>query len=290
MKYINFNQKEQQEFMKRVKSNSNLTWKAITQSLGLSRSMIFFYLNGKSKIPTENYEKLCKIAMFEPNNLSPTIIKNKTQNINAPEQIDERLAEFIGLLAGDGHVSRINYEISVTCHKRLDKDYVTNRVSKLFLDLFSLNAAIRESKINNVIKCSVHSKLLSEYLTTNFLIPRGKKKGKLHIPTQIRAEKGFLMSYIRGLFDTDGSIYCRRKKSLVVSIASRDPVFLNEVKNALIELGYSASVSGKNLYIYNQEQINRFMREVKPSNMKHLNRYDNFIKELRVNKDVAPVV
>ena len=280
MKYINFKLKEQQDFMKIVKTNFILTWKAIALFLGISRSLIFYYLNRKSQISKENYEKLSEMAKIELRYSSYVIIKNKTQNISTPKQIDERLAEFIGLLAGDGHVSRINYEISVTCHKKLDKDYIINRVSKLFLDLFTMNVTIRESKKNNVIRCSVHSKLLSEYLTTNFLIPRGKKKGKLHIPTQIKTEKELLIPYIRGLFDTDGSIYCRRKKSLVVSIASRDPVFLNEVKNALTKLGYSASVSGKNLYIYNQEQVQRFMFEVKPSNVKHLNRYDNFINKV----------
>jgi len=280
MKYIDLNLKEQQDFMKIVKTNSNLTWKAIAHSLGISRSMIFCYLNGKSKISKENYEKLSEMAKIEPQYNSYVIIKNKTQNINTPKQIDEKLAEFIGLLAGDGHVSRINYEISVTCHKKLDKDYINNRVSKLFLDLFSIDAKIRESKENNVVRCSVHSKMLSEYLTTNFLIPRGKKKGKLHIPTQIRTEKELLIPYIRGLFDTDGSIYCRRKKSLVVSIISRDPVFLHEVKTCLTGLGYSPSVSGKNLYLYTQEEIKRFFREIKPANLKHLNRYDNFINKV----------
>src|SRR3989338_9801185 len=193
MKYIDLNLKEQQDFMKIVKTNSNLTWKAIAHSLGISRSMIFYYLNGKSKISKENYEKLSEMAKIELRYSSYVIIKNKTQNISTPKQIDERLAEFIGLLAGDGHVSRINYEISVTCHKKLDNDYINNRVSKLFFDLFSLNAAIRESKVNNVIRCSVHSKMLSEYLTTYFQIPRGKKKGKLHIPTQIKTKKGFLI-------------------------------------------------------------------------------------------------
>ena len=290
MKFINFNQQEQQEFMKMVKTNSNLTWAAIAHSLEISKGMIYFYLNGKSKISKENYQKLCKIAKIQPTNQSFIIIKNRTQRIKIPLQLNESLAEFLGLLAGDGHVSKINYEVSVTCHKNLDSDYINNRVSKLFLDLFSMDVTIREGKINNVVKCSVHSKMLSEYLTSNFQIPRGKKKGKLHIPIKIKTKKELLIAYIRGLFDTDGSIYFRRKSSLVLSIISRDPIYLNEVKEALSELGYSPSVSGKNLYIYNQRQIRKFFDEVKPSNLKHLNRYDNFIKGLQVNRDVAPVV
>lgn len=265
--------------MELVKRNSNLTWEDIANALEITKGMIHFYLNGKSKISKNNYEKLCKIAMIKPANQSYIAVKNKTQKIKIPK-LNNDLAEFLGLLAGDGHVSKVNYEVSVTCHKELDKDYATNRVTKLFLDLFSLNAIIKENKNNNAMKCLVHSKMLSEYLTTYFQIPRGKKKGKLHIPIQIRTEKELLASYVRGLFDTDGSIYLRRKSSLVLSIISRDPIFLNEVKNALTELGYSPSVSGKNLYIYTQKEVKRFMIEVKPSNEKHLNRYDNFINKV----------
>lgn len=287
---MNFPKKEQITFMKGIKRGSNLTWKVIAQSIGISKSMVFFYLNGKSKISKENYEKLCKIANVEPNCHDYIIIKNKTQEIKIPNGLDENLAEFLGLLAGDGYVSNVNYEVSITCHKILDKDYINNKVSRLFFDLFSMNVIIKEEKNNNVIRCLVHSKILSEYLTSNFQVPSGKKKGKLHIPGLVKPKKELLISYIRGLFDTDGSVYLRRKSGLVISIISRDSVFLDEVKDALNGLDYSPSISGKNLYIYRQEQVKRFMVEISPSNRKHLQRYDNFIKESQVNKNVAPVV
>lgn len=275
MKYINFTKDEQIEFMQLVKSKTKLTWESLAHSLFISRSMIFFYLDGHSKIPKASYEKLCKLSGLKPVKEDCIEIKNKTEEIIFPK-LDARIAEFIGILAGDGHLSSINYEVSVVCHKFDDNEYVTNHVTTFF-QLFGLNSKVTYSKLNNAIKCRVYSKALCAYLRSRFLIPIGKKKGNLKIPAVIRKKNSLLKSYIRGLFDTDGSIYLRRKKSMVVSIVSKDPEFLDEVKGALIQLDFSPSVSGKNLYIYSQDQIRRFFKEVKPANKKHLDKFNKAI-------------
>jgi DNA-binding transcriptional regulator WhiA len=157
-------------------------------------------------------------------------------------------------------------------------------VSRLFRDLFEVNVKIKEQDHNNTIKSVVNSKMLSQFLTNKFKIPKGKKKGSLHIPKQILKRKKLLRPYIRGLFDTDGSFYLRRKTSMVISIASRDPPYLEEVKQALIFLNYKPSVSGKNLCVYKQEQIKLFFKEIGSSNKKHRNKYDNFIKKISNNQ------
>jgi DNA-binding transcriptional regulator WhiA len=280
VKYINFDINEQVAFMKLVKRKSKLTWNALAHFLNLSRGMIFFYANSKSKIPKENYEKLCQLIKIKPVHKSYIIIKNKTLIIKEVKETNENLAELLGILAGDGHLSNINHEISVTCHRKDDKEYILNHVSRLFRDLFEVNVKIKEQDHNNTIKSVVNSKMLSLFLTSKFKIPKGKKKGSLRIPKQILKRKKLLRSYIRGLFDTDGSFYLRRKTSMVVSIASRDPPYLDEVKQALMFLGYNPSVSGKNLYIYRQEQIKRFFEEIGSSNKKHKNKYDNFINRM----------
>jgi DNA-binding transcriptional regulator WhiA len=266
--------------MRLVKEKSNLTWDAIAHFLDLSRGMIFFYANGKSKIPKNNYERLCQLIKISPTHKSYLIIKNKTFIIKKVNKINEDLAELLGVLAGDGHLSNINHEISVTCHRELDRDYIINYVSNLFYQLFGVNVKIKEQDHNNTIKSVVNSKMLSQFLTSKFKIPKGKKKGNLHIPKQLLQRKKLLRAYIRGLFDTDGSFYLRRKTSMVVSIASRDLQYLDEVKQALIFLNYKPSVSGKNLCIYRQEQIKMFFKEIGSSNKKHKNKYDNFINRM----------
>ncbi|MBI3033122.1 hypothetical protein HYY69_06620 [Candidatus Woesearchaeota archaeon] len=290
MKYINFTPEQQIEFMIKVKNNSALTWKTIIQELKMSRAMVFCYLNGSSKIPEHNYYKLCQLGNIKTEIFPLIEIKNKTEPILLPGKIDERLAELVGIIAGDGHVSSINYEISITCHKILDRHYIFEHVAKLFKELFEITPKIRDAKKTKGIKCIVNSKILFYFMTEKFKHPAGKKKGRLLIPKEIEENNQWLKAYIRGLFDTDGSIYFRREKSMVISIISADAIFLDQVRQALKTLGYSPSVSGKNLYIYDQSQIKRFFNEINPANKKHNDKYINFIKQNYVLTPNASVV
>ncbi|MFH1276330.1 MAG: LAGLIDADG family homing endonuclease [Candidatus Woesearchaeota archaeon] len=279
MKYINFKKNEQIAFMRLVKKQSNLSWNSIANSLNLTRGMVFHYLSAKSKIPLTNYLNLCSIAKIKSKKQPLLEIKNKTEAIKKVSEKNEKLAELLGALAGDGHLSHINYEIAITCDLIKDNDYITNYIAPLFRNLFNVNSKIKEHHYNNSIKCVINSKKLQEFLVKSFGIPIGKKKGNLHIPDKVFSDKNLLKNYLRGLFDTDGSVYLKRKNSLVVSIISRDKNHLNEVKEGFIKLGYKPSISGKNLYIYDQNQVRIFFNEIGSSNKKHLNRYDNFIKQ-----------
>ena len=122
MKYIKFNKNEQISFMRLVKYKTKLTWEKLAQYLEISRSMIFFYLDASSKIPYINYKKLCALAKIRTDCNSFIEIKNKTEKIKNPRIMDNNLAELIGIIAGDGHISKINYEVS---------SFGTNKISSL---------------------------------------------------------------------------------------------------------------------------------------------------------------
>jgi DNA-binding CsgD family transcriptional regulator len=249
MEYIDFNMNKQKEFMRLVKFKSNYTWKEIARYLKINRSMVYFYLGGHSKISLKNYNMLCALAKIKRNGRSIVEINNKTKPIKILKSINNELSELLGILSGDGHISKTNYEVSVSGNLREGKDYMTKHVKGLFEKLFWCHVRIYEYRPNNNIKCIVNSKMLVEFLNKIYGLPIGKKKNRLHIPTQIMHNKSHIKNYLRGLFDTDGSVYKRRKKDLVISIIARDKVFLEEVKNGLITLGYTPSISGKNLYI-----------------------------------------
>jgi len=245
--------------------------------------MIFFYLNAHSKIPFKSYKKLCRLINIEPYNRPYIEINNKIKKIKKIGRVGKDLAELIGILAGDGHISLKKYEVSVSGHLKLDKEFIKFYVCNLFKKIFGIAPKIKIYVPNNNIRCVINSKKLVEYLTKKFKLPKGKKKGKLHIPLLIKKDIKLLNHYIRGLFDTDGSIYSRRKKDLVVSIISGDLRFLKEVKEGLIILGYHPSTSTKNLYIYRQNEVKKFFSEIKPSNKKHLNRYNYFYQKFSLN-------
>ncbi|MFH1916967.1 MAG: LAGLIDADG family homing endonuclease [Nanoarchaeota archaeon] len=272
MKYTTFKKGKQKKFMQMVKKKSEMTWDRLAKKAGISRSMIFFYRNEHSKIPEKQYHIFKETSGETLIDCEFVDLKTQMQDIQHPKRVNKDLSELIGILAGDGHISAKNHEVSVSGHLHKDYQYMTETVIPLFQNLFSCRIHIKTHEKNNNIRCIINSIRLAQYLVNNFQLPQGRKKGKLHIPKSLRKNKDFLIAYIRGLFDTDGSVYFRRNQP-VVSIISRDPVFLNEIKSALKMLKYSPSLSGKNIYLYRKEDVKRFFNHIQPHNKKHLQQY-----------------
>jgi len=243
--------------------------------------MIFFYRNEHSKLPRKHYLTLCRLTNTKIDlSLRTMQIKNKSEKIKIPS-LTEKFAEFLGALAGDGHMNKITYEISISMDKDLDKKY-SMHVLKLYKDLFGITARTYTQKECNKIKCFAYSKEVVNHLSSTYSVPIGKKKGNLKIPKQIKSNKPLLRAYIRGLFDTDGSIHRHHPKTAMLGIISRDPIFIKEVKQALLTLNFTTSLSNKNLYIYKKKEIDKFFKEIKPSNVKHNYKYTYYKKHQRV--------
>lgn len=276
MKYVLFSDNEQADFLKRIKTKTGLSWNELSKFLGVSRSMIYFYLSEASKLSYESYVRLCNLAGIKIKPIRSIIIKNRTVSIKIPE-VSESLSEFIGALAGDGHLNSTQYEVSISMDKDLDKNY-SQHILSLYAILFGLKGRISISKKSNGMKCYVYSKELVGFLSKNFKIPVGKKKGVLKIPGLIKDNEVLLKSYLRGLFDTDGSFNRHHKTDAMLSVISRDKDFLDEIKEMFVKLDFHPSVSNKNLCLYRKSEINRFFQEIKPANKKHQLKYHFYNK------------
>ena len=284
MKYLNFPKNQQTLFLKSIKSKTKYSWRRLAGVLNVNRSMLYFYLNESSKLSLDRYIKLCDLAKIRPKNIETIEIKNKQVTINIPS-LSNLLAEFVGALAGDGHVNDVTYEVSISMDKDLDNQY-SDHIIYLFTTLF--NMTTRKFVQKNKVKCYVYSKSLVYYLSETFLIPIGKKKGKLHIPQQIKNNNTLLNSYIRGVFDTDGSFHRHHKNSAMLGFCSRDETFLKELQTALRKFKFNTYLNGKNLYIYRKDQIDKFFKEIAPSNQKHTSKYESYIKNgfVPLTKDI----
>jgi hypothetical protein len=281
MKYIKFSKDIQSRFLKSVKLKTGLTWIALAKSLNLSKSMVYYLVNGHSLISKNHYLRLCNLAKIKPESeLSLIDIKNKEEQINLP-LLSPKFGEFLGALSGDGHINTTSYEVSITLDKHLDEKY-SQKILSLFKDLFGINARKYLHKTKNAMKCYIYSKKLVNFLISEYNLPEGKKKNRLHIPLSVQSDNGILASFIKGLFDTDGTFHRHHKKDAMLGISSRDVGFLNEVKTALMKLGFTPSLHSKNLYLYRKEEIDNFFTLIQPNNDKHLLKYFIYKKEGRV--------
>ena len=120
--------------------------------------------------------------------------------------INKDLAEFIGILLGDGYLSghKNNYEIKISLDKIKEKDY-SLYLQKLFYQLFHLKILSYERTSDGTLDLRISNKNLMIYLTEFIGLHKSPKMDRAEIPPLLFKPQ-FYTSLLRGYFDTDGCI------------------------------------------------------------------------------------
>ena len=184
-----------------------------------------------------------------------------------PNELNEDLAYFLGVLITDGHLQwqNKNERHSAQYCVQLYTSYEEEKVMllKLIKELFEYKAFIRSKKYgwNKRINHEFHinSKELVEYLNKRFKIPTGKKSSIIRIPEVISNNIEEVKSnFLRGVIDGDGSI----KKNVGIELSSSSELFLEDIKLLLDSLSInSRKISkGKTCYIMSLGRIENLTR------------------------------
>jgi phosphate starvation-inducible protein PhoH len=145
------------------------------------------------------------------------------------DRLDEQFAYFLGILTGDGCVRQRN-RIGLTSADPEVIDKFRAIAARLGLNTF-VNAKGR-SVPDQVIVSSQLYRLLAHLGLSLEKAPRKR------IPSSImRAPELIVRSFLRGLFDTDGSL----ERGNVVSLSSTSEFLIREVQIVLLNLGIVAS-------------------------------------------------
>lgn len=273
VKFVKLTKNQRLNLFTKLKEQINCSWEKFYPQWKISRPMLFNYLSGKYNLPYTLFLEWKEIAKIS---IIPIKIIDKEKFLKkqfVKPKLDEKLAEIIGVLNGDGHISNFKYEVCVAGN-RLEKDYF-NYLKKLFQS--KLNLKFRIFNVTSGLKMRCYSKSLSQFFI-DIGLPKGNKLNKLKIPLFIKTNKTYLLHYIRGLFDTDGTIYVRRKKDMVLEISSADNRFLKEIRNSLSSFDLHSSLLKNHIAIYNKKDIIRFFCIIKPANTKHLKKYKGYLK------------
>lgn|SRR3989338_8482658 len=276
--FIKINEEDRIKLFNNLKSEINIPWRVFYPKFNISKSSFFNYLSGRNKIPEELFNKFMILA--KTNIMNKQILecpRYKKKTIHA-FKLDRHLAEILGILNGDGHISKSKYEICVV-GSILERDYY-NYLKNLFENKFGTKFTLREEE--TTFKLRLYSKDLSNYLVNIYSLPKGNKIGKLKIYPRLWRSKNLLSCYIRGLYDTDGCFHIRRKNDPMISITSADRRFLLEVTNALNYLGYNTAKGDQRVFIYRKKDVNKFFKEIEPSNSKHLKKYNQYLEQASI--------
>lgn len=238
--------------------NQNKTIGEIGKILGLAEGSVFDRLK-RLNIPTIPEKKLHYSNM-------------KRGELAFPD-LSEKLAEFFGIMLGDGHIGV--GQIWICINTITDKEYILY-VKKLLKFLFKTKAGCRYRKSKNACDLFISSVHLMDYLKKKGLYVTNKVKSQVNVPSWIFSEDHYKKLFLRGFFDTDGSIY-KLRFGIQMCFCNRSLPLLYSTRKILLELKYHPShISGYNLYLTRKSDLYRYIKEIGFGNKKHLERAKNF--------------
>ena len=202
------------------------------------------------------------------------------KEIKKPPRSGE-LAKFIGIMLGDGGI-RSKYQFTVSFNYKTDLEFAEH-VGRLIKHLFAVEHIILKKKDSLGADIVISSASLVDFLLTQGLKLGNKIKNQVDIPEWIKADREFQKACLRGLVDTDGSLYCHRYKvnnkwyeypKLDFTSCSRP--LLRSVYTILSNLGIKSSLKGVHITVSAKADVNKYFDIVGSSNIKFLDRWKRF--------------
>lgn len=149
--------------------------------------------------------------------------KDNISKMNIPNSIleleeSDKLAELIGISLGDGQIPDDLYSIKITLDGKEQKEYI--QYTKILMEnLLNKTPKICPRKDSNASYLVVYGKDFVGSLVKKGLVPGDKVKNQVSIPQWINKRKEFPRGCLRGLTDTDGSIFIKKsQKSIRIGI------------------------------------------------------------------------
>lgn len=188
---------------------------------------------------------------------------------------DRKLAEFVGIMLGDGNifVNKDVAQIRIAGDPQSEMDFMLNFIKPLIADLFKIVPRVVFHKTKNEMFIAIENRNLVEFLLSIGLAQGNKIKNQVSIPSWIRKDKTLLKACLRGLIDTDGSVFRMSKKDFDnprISFKSNNRRLLEDVRNSLIELGFHPSkIIINQVYISRLSDVKKFDETIGFNNPKH---------------------
>lgn len=195
------------------------------------------------------------------------------------------LAEFIGIVLGDGYIKSNMTQVGISFNAETDNEYAAH-VQKMIGQLFNVSSSISLSSRDKSGAVIISSRNLVEFLISRGLKRGNKVRNKVNIPKWIWDRKDYMISCLRGLMDTDGSFYAYKHKvfdriyyNCALCLTNYSKPLLKSSGVILTRIGFTPVFSKNRLYLHKKEEIDKYFKEVGTNNSKHLLRYKGYLRE-----------
>jgi DNA-binding transcriptional regulator WhiA len=216
--------------------------------------------------------------------------------MNIPSKISTELAEEFGWHIGDGSMNfyknrgKLRGFYQLRGHIEDDEVHYTKRIKPLFEKLYGIKLNIRKMPSTRVIGFQIWNNDIINF-KKSFGLPLGKKFN-IKIPENFLTNDKLKKSILRGIFDTDGGIYLEKKNGKLYPRIYITTISLNlseQLLNLFNELGfritrysqlYPSKFNRQRSYILTIrgcEMFHKFMKEIRPENPKHQQKYSTWL-------------
>lgn len=293
---VQFKQSKQRELILKYKRDHLLTWQEFADFLHVKKSTVLTWCHEKNLLPYGIYLKLDKQRLFNRQILNlkkeywgqskgGIASTGTTKEISLPRHCAD-LAELIGIILGDGNLHEYiktqkirTYMLRIAGDSKKDKDYLMTYVAPLCECLFSIQPKFLYQKQSNELFVILHSKKVIEFFKKMGLTPGDKIKNRLNIPGWVLKDETYLRACLRGLIDTDGSIFRmsnRDPQLLRINFRNVNSSLLETVYNSFVTLGFKPAFANNVVYLSRKQDIVNFLKGIGFSNSKHRLRLKKF--------------
>jgi len=300
---------DQKRFVRAVKKKCNLKWEDFGKLCGVKgkTAKVNYCFKGRT-LPLDGASQLSLISgiPLPPHKILPAnwgqIQGGKaSRNLsfeNPP--YSKELAELLGILMGDGCIfksynkrrKRNEHFILVTGHSR-ELSYYQTTVRPLFMKIFGIRGYIYKRHGQNTIVFVTRSMRIYEFLKLAGMPEGTKNKSEAFvIPAWVSANINFVKACVRGLTDTDGTVFKSHGRWINIQYKFASKSLVQSLRDELMRMGYHPTKietlkkfnqeNGKTnicwqFYLSRRNEIRNFAREIGFSNTLLKNKYEEAI-------------
>ncbi len=165
---------------------------------------------------------------------------DKKVGVIIPKEPSAELAEFVGIMIGDGHIYRTGcrYVMGITGNANLEYPYY-EYIKKLIKTVWNKDVKIK--RYGTKLTIVMHSKGIQKFLLEVLGLSYGASQNKT-IPDVLINEGDLVKHTIRGIADTDGSIFVADKPGSPgypsIEITTTSKTLAYSIKDVLVKRGF----------------------------------------------------
>ncbi len=223
------------ELIEKACENLGITKRELARELNVSEDSVYYHWikpNSRGNIRMKHLHRLIELAEASLEEIEPEYVSLKAgTKLKIPKYVDEKLAYFAGLIAGDGDISKAGL-----VRFSNNNEFMREKFKKLTEELFGIEVKEIRQK-SRVSAVRFHSKIIAHILN-KLGIPMSPKSSTLDIGPQLMvAPKNVLAAFIRGLFDCDGTVVIREGGSSYIELDTTSERLARKLQLALLRFG-----------------------------------------------------